>query len=85
MLCSSGYKSVKSICVGCTDCRNDRYAWIRLTTSPTSTHTTLIGTGLFLGLGRALAEGGPVGALIAYAFVGTVVSKVHLCCMTKYR
>ncbi|KAF7971189.1 hypothetical protein HWV62_21866 [Athelia sp. TMB] len=31
-----------------------------------------IGTGLFLGLGKALAEAGPVGALIAYAFVGTV-------------
>lgn len=31
-----------------------------------------IGTGLFLGSGRALAAAGPLGALIAYALVGTV-------------
>jgi hypothetical protein len=31
-----------------------------------------IGTGLFLGSGHALAGAGPLGALIAYALVGTV-------------
>lgn len=31
-----------------------------------------IGTGLFLGSGHALAQGGPLGALIAYALIGTV-------------
>ncbi|KAF7292783.1 AA-permease domain-containing protein [Mycena indigotica] len=32
-----------------------------------------IGTGLFLGSGRALANGGPVGALLGYGFVGMLV------------
>lgn len=31
-----------------------------------------IGTGLFLGSGHALSGAGPLGALIAYALVGTV-------------
>ncbi|RAL02023.1 putative arginine transporter [Aspergillus ibericus CBS 121593] len=35
-----------------------------------------IGTGLFIGSGTAVAEGGPVGALIAYIFVGTIVYSV---------
>ncbi|PCH44566.1 general amino acid permease 1 [Wolfiporia cocos MD-104 SS10] len=37
-----------------------------------------LGTGLFLGSGNALREGGPLGALIAYALVGTV-SYATLC------
>jgi hypothetical protein len=32
-----------------------------------------IGTGLFLSLGSALQTGGPVGALLGYAFVGLIV------------
>jgi hypothetical protein len=32
-----------------------------------------LGTGLFLGSGKAIAHGGPAGALIAYAHVGTIV------------
>ena len=35
-----------------------------------------IGTGLFIGSGGALAKAGPAGALIAYAFVGTLVYSV---------
>ncbi|KAI1004609.1 Arginine permease [Podosphaera aphanis] len=35
-----------------------------------------IGTGLFIGSGSALAMAGPAGALLAYAFVGTVVFSV---------
>ncbi len=35
-----------------------------------------IGTGLFIGSGGALASSGPAGALIAYAFVGTLVYSV---------
>ncbi|PYH98358.1 amino acid permease [Aspergillus ellipticus CBS 707.79] len=35
-----------------------------------------IGTGLFIGSGTAVANGGPVGALIAYIFVGTIVYSV---------
>lgn len=35
-----------------------------------------IGTGLFIGSGQALATAGPAGALIAYAFVGTLVYSV---------
>ncbi|KAG8946074.1 hypothetical protein FRC04_012052 [Tulasnella sp. 424] len=31
-----------------------------------------IGTGLFLGSGKALARAGPLGALLAYAFIGSV-------------
>lgn len=37
-----------------------------------------IGTGLFIGSGGALANAGPAGALIAYAFVGTLVYSVML-------
>ncbi|KAH8660050.1 proline-specific permease [Xylariales sp. PMI_506] len=36
-----------------------------------------IGTGLFLGLGSAVQEAGPLGALLAYAFVGIVVCAVQ--------
>ncbi|KAJ5098133.1 Arginine permease CAN1 [Penicillium argentinense] len=35
-----------------------------------------IGTGLFIGSGTALAHSGPVGALIAYIFIGTIVFSV---------
>lgn len=35
-----------------------------------------IGTGLFIGSGGAIANAGPAGALIAYAFVGTLVLSV---------
>ncbi|KAM7196928.1 Amino acid permease/ SLC12A domain containing protein [Naviculisporaceae sp. PSN 640] len=35
-----------------------------------------IGTGLFIGSGSALATSGPAGALIAYAFIGSVVLSV---------
>ena len=31
-----------------------------------------LGTGLFLGSGKAIAHGGPLGALLAYTHVGTV-------------
>ena len=31
-----------------------------------------LGTGLFLGSGKALREAGPLGALLSYALVGTV-------------
>ncbi|KIJ91822.1 hypothetical protein K443DRAFT_14081 [Laccaria amethystina LaAM-08-1] len=40
--------------------------------SPSSRVAGTIGTGLFLGSGRALGGAGPLGALIAYVFVGTV-------------
>lgn len=36
-----------------------------------------IGTGLFLGLGRAVQTGGPLGALLGYATVGLVVCAVQ--------
>lgn len=36
-----------------------------------------IGTGLFLGLGRAVQTGGPLGALLGYAVVGLVVCAVQ--------
>ncbi|KAE8348599.1 amino acid permease [Aspergillus coremiiformis] len=35
-----------------------------------------IGTGLFIGSGTAISKAGPVGALIAYLFVGTIVYSV---------
>ncbi|KAJ6014213.1 hypothetical protein N7540_008804 [Penicillium herquei] len=35
-----------------------------------------IGTGLFIGSGTAIADAGPVGALIAYIFVGSIVYSV---------
>lgn len=37
-----------------------------------------IGTGLFIGSGSAIAHAGPVGALIAYLFVGSLVFSVML-------
>lgn len=37
-----------------------------------------IGTGLFIGSGSAIANAGPAGALIAYAFVGTLVYSVMM-------
>lgn len=37
-----------------------------------------IGTGLFIGSGAALAKSGPVGTLIGYIFVGTVVFSVMI-------
>ena len=37
-----------------------------------------IGTGLFLGSGSALASSGPIGCLIAYMFVGTIVFSVMI-------
>jgi amino acid transporter len=37
-----------------------------------------IGTGLFLGLGGAVRDAGPLGALLAYATVGAVVCSVQL-------
>ena len=33
----------------------------------------VIGTGLFLGSGKAIAHGGPVGTLLAYSLVGSVI------------
>ncbi|OJJ45139.1 hypothetical protein ASPZODRAFT_18048 [Penicilliopsis zonata CBS 506.65] len=36
-----------------------------------------IGTGLFLGLGSSIQTGGPLGALLGYALVGTVVCAVQ--------
>lgn len=36
-----------------------------------------IGTGLFLSLGGAIATGGPLGALLAYTFVGLIVCAVQ--------
>ncbi|KAJ5992861.1 hypothetical protein N7451_008585 [Penicillium sp. IBT 35674x] len=36
-----------------------------------------IGTGLFLGLGSSIATGGPLGALLGYAFVGLVVCAIQ--------
>lgn len=38
-----------------------------------------MGTGLFIGSGEAIAEAGPAGALIAYAFVGSIVYSVMVC------
>jgi amino acid transporter len=37
-----------------------------------------IGTGLFIGSGGALAKSGPAGALIAYAFVGSLIYSVMI-------
>ncbi|GAB7346950.1 hypothetical protein MBLNU459_g2009t2 [Dothideomycetes sp. NU459] len=36
-----------------------------------------IGTGLFLGLGSSLQTGGPLGALLGYAFIGLIVCAVQ--------
>lgn len=38
-----------------------------------------IGTGLFLGTGKALATGGPASLLICYAIVGAIVFVTMLC------
>ena len=38
-----------------------------------------IGTGLFLGTGKALATGGPASLLICYAIVGGIVFVTMLC------
>ena len=38
-----------------------------------------IGTGLFLGTGRSLANGGPASMLIAYAICGGIVFVTMLC------
>lgn len=37
-----------------------------------------IGTGLFIGSGGAIARSGPAGALIAYAFIGTLIYSVMM-------
>ncbi|PYI07038.1 hypothetical protein BO78DRAFT_342391 [Aspergillus sclerotiicarbonarius CBS 121057] len=37
-----------------------------------------IGTGLFLGLGSAIQEGGPLGALLGYGLIGLVVCAVQI-------
>ncbi|OLL26520.1 Arginine permease [Neolecta irregularis DAH-3] len=37
-----------------------------------------IGTGLFIGSGIALARGGPVGSLIGFAFIGTIVYSIMM-------
>lgn len=39
----------------------------------------LVGTGLFLGTGRALSTGGPGSLLINYSLVGALVYLVMLC------
>ena len=39
---------------------------------PSSQIAGTLGTGLFLGSGKALREAGPLGALLSYALVGTV-------------
>lgn len=38
-----------------------------------------IGTGLFLGTGKALATGGPASLLLCYAIVGAIVFVTMLC------
>ena len=38
-----------------------------------------IGTGFFLGTGTALVKAGPVGCLISYIFVGTILWSVMVC------
>ncbi|KAK2046269.1 amino acid permease [Colletotrichum somersetense] len=45
-----------------------------------------VGTGLFLGSGKAIAASGPVGTLIAFVFVGSIVFSVMtaLCEMATY-
>ncbi|KAK2056382.1 amino acid permease [Colletotrichum caudatum] len=45
-----------------------------------------IGTGLFLGSGKAIATSGPVGTLIAFVFVGSIIFSVMtaLCEMATY-
>ncbi|GKT73991.1 arginine permease [Colletotrichum tofieldiae] len=45
-----------------------------------------IGTGLFLGSGKAIATSGPVGTLIAFIFIGSIVYSVMtaLCEMATY-
>lgn len=38
-----------------------------------------LGTGLFLGSGKAIANGGPVGALLGYGIVGILVGCMMYC------
>ena len=38
-----------------------------------------IGTGLFLGIGRAFVQGGPLSVLLGYAFVGLAVFGMMTC------
>lgn len=43
-----------------------------------------IGTGLFLGIGRALTQGGPLSLLIGYTFVGLAIfAMVSLTCSIR--
>lgn len=43
-----------------------------------------IGTGLFLGSGSALAQGGPVGAFLGYSLMGTVIGIMMYCLVSPW-